>query len=54
MVKVRLHNSNRNKVKQLEYGQKILGDDDMVGLMSLVPGVRHSRLWNDHDFDRAF
>ena len=54
MVKVQGQNLNRNTVNQAaENGQKISGDNDAAGSMSLVPGVKNSRLRNGLEFDWA-
>ena len=56
MVKDRGQYSNRNMVKQMaKYSQKISGDEARRrgGVMSLVPGVKNSRLRNGLEFDRG-
>ena len=53
-VKVRGQNSNRNTVKQTaENCQKVSGDEDAAGIMSLVSGVKKPRLGNGLEVDMA-
>ena len=54
MVKVRGQNSNKNTVKQTaENGQIISGDEDALGITSLMPGVKNLRLRNGFESDRV-
>ena len=53
-MKVRGQSSNWKTVKQTaDNGQKISGNDDAIGIMSLVPGVKNSRMRNGLEFGRA-
>ena len=37
-----------------ENGQNISGEEDVADVMSLVLGIKHSRLQNDLEFNRTF
>ena len=54
-MKVGSQNSNKNMIKQMaENGQKVSGNEEAIGMTSLVPGVKNSSLWNCLELDWAY